>query len=297
MFKPSGIIPAMVTPFDSKEEIDEIVLRNTVRRLIAAGVHGLFCLGSNGEFFALSYEEKVKVVSIVVDETAGAVPVFAGSGAESTKETIRLTRAIKELGVTAASVITPSFLKLTQGEMIRHYKELADSVDLPILLYNIPGLTGNSLQPKSVEELSHCSSIIGIKDSSGSFDNILQYLDAASPEFAVLAGTDSLILATLMAGGTGAVAATANAVPTTVVSIYDKWKSGDYEGAELEQRKLRPIRNAFKLGTLPSVLKEMMNQLSVPVGLPRSPVNALDDKSKLQIEQIIKEWLTKEVQP
>ncbi|MBW5447052.1 4-hydroxy-tetrahydrodipicolinate synthase [Cohnella sp. CFH 77786] len=293
-FVPQGIIPALVTPFHGDEEINENALRVTVRRLIGAGVHGLFCLGSNGEFFALSYEEKIRVASIVADEAAGAVPVFAGSGAESTRETIRLTRVMKELGVSAASVITPAFLKLTQAEMVRHYQELAAAVDLPILLYNIPSLTGNSLSPQSVGELSRVPSIIGIKDSSGAFDNILGYLDAsASSDFAVLAGTDSLILSTLMAGGTGAVAATANVAPETVVAIYEKWRSGDYEGAEREQRKLRPIRSAFKLGTMPSVLKEMMNALGVPAGWPRAPVNELGESARQQVLKVVQEFQSK----
>jgi 4-hydroxy-tetrahydrodipicolinate synthase len=259
--------------------------------MVKAGCHGIFCLGSNGEFFSLSQEEKVKVARIAVEEAKGRIPVYAGTGGNSTKETIELTKQMEEVGVTAVSVITPYFVKLSQDELQQHFELIAEAVKLPIILYNIPGLTGNSLSPGTVMKLAHKENIVAIKDSSGSFDTILQLLEATSEDFTVLVGTDSLILPTLMAGGGGAIAATANFMPEVVVSIYEKWREGDFEGAEQEQRKLRTLRNAFPKGTLPSVLKESLNGIGLQVGVPRLPVKPLTEKAKQEVQEIVQNYI------
>ncbi|WP_223701197.1 4-hydroxy-tetrahydrodipicolinate synthase [Sutcliffiella deserti] len=290
MFKPYGIIPALVTPFTAEGDVNEPVLRKLVGNMIDAGCHGIFCLGSNGEFFSLSQEEKVKVAQIAVEEANGKIPVYAGTGANSTKETIELTKQMEEVGVTAVSVITPYFVKLSQDELQQHFKLIAEAVNLPIILYNIPGLTGNSLSPATVIKLADMENIVAIKDSSGSFDNVLQLLEASRDNFTVLVGTDSLILPTLMAGGGGAIAATANFMPKVVVSIYEKWQAGDIEGAEQEQRKLRALRNAFPKGTLPSVLKESLNGIGLQVGDPRLPVKPLSEKAKKEVQEIVQDY-------
>lgn len=153
-------------------------------------------------------EEKVEVARIVVDEADGRLLVYAGAGCINTAESIRLARELEAVGAIALSVITPYFLTFSQRELIDHYRQLADSTSLPIVLYNIPARTGNMLQPQSVAELAQVPNIAGIKDSSGVYDNILQYIERAGDDVAVLAGTDSLILSTLMAGGKGAIAST-----------------------------------------------------------------------------------------
>lgn len=291
MLQPSGIIPAMVTPFDDNYEIDESALRQLTRRLIRAKVDGLFCLGTNGEFFSLTFEEKLRVAEIVMEEAQGKLPVYVGAGCASTKETAELAVRLERMGVDALSVITPYFLTYTQAELLGHFREVADACGLPVLLYNIPARTGNSLQPQTVKELSQVPNIVGIKDSSGSFDTILQYIELSGPDFAVLAGTDSLILPTLMAGGHGAIAATANVFPETVKSIYEKWQQGDLEEAELQQRKLRALRSAFALGTLPSVLKEAMCMIGLPAGHSRLPVQPLHAAAKAELRKVMDRYL------
>ncbi|QGH33505.1 4-hydroxy-tetrahydrodipicolinate synthase [Gracilibacillus salitolerans] len=287
MFKPEGIIPALVTPFDEKGAVDEGALRTLIDNVIDGGCHGIFSLGSNGEFFSLSATEKLQIAKVAVDQAQGRVPVYVGTGCNSTRETIELTNQMEEIGVSAVSVITPYFVKHSQDELITHYKNIANETNLPIILYNIPGLTQNALTPETVAVLSNVDRIVAIKDSSGSFDNVLQYMDAVDNKFSVLVGTDSLILSTLMAGGSGAIAATANLLPKTVVSIYEKWKEKDYTGAAQEQLKLGPIRFVFKKGTLPSVLKEALNQSGVPVGAPRLPVTSVSAQVEAEIIDII----------
>ena len=295
MLKPAGIIPAMITPFDDKQNINESALRLFVRRFIAANVHGLFCLGTNGEFFTMTIEEKLRVAEIVIEEAQGRVPIYVGAGCVGTQETAQLAARLEQMGADALSIITPYFLTFTQQELIGHFRTVAEATKLPILLYNIPARTGNTLSPRTVMELSKVPNIVGIKDSSGSFDNILQMLELCEPDFAVLAGTDSLILPTLMAGGNGAIAATANVFPEVVSSIYDLWLQGKLEEAELSQRKLRALRSAFSLGTLPSVLKEVMNILGLPAGEPRLPIQPITPTAKTELRIMMDQYLSEGV--
>jgi 4-hydroxy-tetrahydrodipicolinate synthase len=144
-----GIIPAMVTPFDRDEQLNEPALKEMTVRFVQAGVHGLFCLGTNGEFFSLTFDEKVRVAEIVAEASEGKLPVYAGAGCTSTAETIRLAQRLEAVGVQALSVITPYFLTYTQEELFRHFAQVAEATTLPIVLYNIPARTSNALQPKT----------------------------------------------------------------------------------------------------------------------------------------------------
>lgn len=198
-----GIIPPIVTPMNEDESVNEKELRNQVNRQIKGGIHGLFPFGTNGEGYILNEKEKEEVLSIVIDETKGRVPVYAGTGCISTKDTIRQSQMAESLGADVLSIITPSFAAASQNELYDHYKAVAEAVDMPIVLYNIPARTGNALAPATVAKLSKIPNIVGAKDSSGNFDNMLQYIEQTrdSKDFAVLSGNDSLILWNLLAGG------------------------------------------------------------------------------------------------
>jgi 4-hydroxy-tetrahydrodipicolinate synthase len=289
MIKLDGIIAAMITPMKENEEIDLIALRVLVNRLISAGVHGLFCLGTTGEFYALTSEEKELIIKTVLEESNGRVPVYAGTGGTSTREVISLTKKIQGMGIEAVSVITPYFISPSQEELYLHYKAISEAVDIPIILYNIPMRTGVHIEPQTVARLSKLPNIIGIKDSSGKFENIKSYLEMSDNDFQVLAGTDSLILDTLEAGGTGAIAATANVIPELVVSIYDNFKQGKIDESRVAQNKLNPLRNAFRLGTAPGVLKEAANIIGIPAGPSRMPVTRLKGSELEELEEIIRQ--------
>ena len=198
-----GIIPPIVTPMNEDESVNEKELRNQVNRQIKGGIHGLFPFGTNGEGYILNEKEKEEVLSIVIDETKGRVPVYAGTGCISTKDTIRQSQMAESLGADVLSIITPSFAAASQNELYDHYKAVAEAVDMPIVLYNIPARTGNALAPATVAKLSKIPNIVGAKDSSGNFDNMLQYIEQTrdSKDFAVLSGNDSLILWNLFGRG------------------------------------------------------------------------------------------------
>lgn len=283
-----GIVPAMITPMDEHEEINEQGLRDLTETLINKGVHGLFALGTNGEFFSLANDEKVRVASIVKDQAAGRVPVFAGTGGYTTRGVMELNQQMADVGVDGLSIITPYFNGATQAELITHYERIAEATNLPILLYTIPAKAGVTLTVESVEKLSKTPNIRAIKDSGGDFDRLVQLIRLRRDDFAVFTGTDSMILWTLMAGGDGAVAATTNAVPDVVMTIWNAWKAGDFEAAREAQEKLRPLRNAFGLGTMPSVLKTAADLLGMPAGPARSPVQALTPEALEKLKQAIK---------
>ncbi|WP_180827283.1 4-hydroxy-tetrahydrodipicolinate synthase [Bacillus sp. UMB0728] len=285
-----GIITAMLTPFKEDQTIDEAAARKQVNRLIDEGISGLFILGTNGEFFSLSMDEKVQFARIVVDEVKGRIPVCAGTGAISTAEVIELTRRMEEAGVDSVSVITPYLMTLSQQELVNHYKKVASATSLPILIYHMPGRTNNRLSPETVAELSRVENIVGIKDSTGDFDQILQFIRATDDDFAVYSGADPLILWTLMAGGQGAIAATSNMYPKLVVSIYDHWKNGDLDKAREAQEKLRSIRDASSMASTPAVFKKAMELLGHPVGPPRDPVEPVTQAVEEKLKEIMKAY-------
>ncbi|MCB8889215.1 4-hydroxy-tetrahydrodipicolinate synthase [Vreelandella malpeensis] len=287
-FEFRGIVPALITPLDEHEEIDEQGLRELTETLIKKGVHGLFALGTNGEFFSLTDDEKVRVATIVKDQAAGRVPVYAGTGGYTTRGVIELNRRMEEVGVDGLSIITPYFNGATQAELILHYQRIAEATPLPILLYTIPAKAGVTLTIDSVAKLSEIPNIRAIKDSGGDFDRLVQLIRLRRDDFAVFTGTDSMILWTLMAGGDGAVAATTNAVPDVVMTIWNAWQAGDMETAREAQEKLRPLRNAFALGTMPSVLKTAATLLGMPAGPARSPVQALTPEALEKLKQVLK---------
>ena len=172
-----GVIVPILTPMREDGTINSEELVNQIERLIDAGIHGIFVLGTNGEGYILDEDEKTEVIRVAVNTVNGRVPVYAGTGCVSTRDTVRMSRKAKELGADVLSIITPSFAAASQEELIRHYETVAKTVDMPILLYNIPARTGNALAPATVQKLSQVPNIIGVKDSSGNFDNILQYIE------------------------------------------------------------------------------------------------------------------------
>lgn len=275
-----GIIPAMVTPFDRQGKVSEDGLRKLVEHLMESGVHGLFPMGSQGEFYALEKEEKKKIMEIVLDQVEGKVPIYAGTGAITTKETIALTRMAKDVGVDAVSIITPFFVSPTQDELYEHYLAVAKSTSLPILLYNNPGRTGVSLSADLVVRLSQADNIVGIKDSSGDMTLTAEYIRRTGSHFSILAGRDTLIYGTLLYGGKGAIAATANVAPKLAVEIYEAYVKGDTERAKKAQAGLAPLRLAFSLGSFPVVIKDALGLIGIEVGTTRAPVRSLSENKR-----------------
>lgn len=288
-FTVRGIIPALVTPFDKEGKISEDGLRKLVDYLIEGGVHGLFPVGSQGEFYALEKQEKRKVLEIVLDQTKGKVPVYAGTGAITTKETITLTKMAEDIGVDAVSIITPFFISPTQNELYEHYLAIAKSTNLPILLYNNPGRTGVDLSADLLVRLAKVDNIVGIKDSGGDMTLTAEYIRRTSNDFSVLAGRDTLIYGTLLYGGKGAIAATANVAPKLVVEIYEAYVRGDLEQAKKAQAGLAPLRLAFSLGSFPVVIKDALELIGIKVGTTRAPIKSLNKDKQEMLRDVLQQ--------
>ena len=286
----NGIISAMLTPLNDDESINEAELRNQVNRQIKAGVAAVFCLGTNGEFYAFDKEEKKKIIDIVVDEADNRVPVLAGTGCITTSETIELTDYAKDAGVSAVSVISPYFAGISQEGLYQHFSTVADECRMPVIMYNIPARTGVNIHYETVKRLADNPYIVGIKDSSGNFDNTLIYIEETPSDFIVLCGNDSLILWTLMAGGNGGISGVTNIFPEHMVSIYKKFAEGDFEGAKKAQDQIRCIRDCFTGYNPNSVVKRAAALLGYPVGPARSPFDIDDEKLDNKLLNAFKEF-------
>jgi 4-hydroxy-tetrahydrodipicolinate synthase len=288
-FQPKGIIPAMVTPFTPDGKINVGALRKLTNYLIDGGVHGLFPVGSQGEFYALTFDEKKTVIETVVEETRGRVPVYAGTGAITTREAIALTRMAEAAGVSAVSVLTPYFIHPNENELFEFYSAVAKSTRLPVLLYNNPGRTGVNISANFVVRASKIENIVGVKDSSGDLTLTAEFIRRTDKGFSVLAGRDTLIYGTLCYGGKGSIAATANVAPKILVEIYEAFMAGDMKRSLEAQFRLAPLRLAFDLGTFPVVIKEALNLLGIDAGVGIAPVGGIKPEAKEELKKILKE--------
>ncbi len=286
-----GIICAMITPLDENQNINPKATCELIDYLIDKGVYGLFILGTNGECHVLTNDEKVEFAQIVINHTNNRVPVFVGTGGNSTNEVIKLSKRMEQIGASALSVITPYFVPPTQEELIEHYKAIAASVNLPILMYNMPGKTGINIEPESVAELAKVKNIVGIKDSGGKLDNMKAYLEVTKgQDFGVFSGSDSLILDILKAGGQGAVAATANFLAEIDVAIYNNFVKGDLEAAKKAQDSIEELRRILKFGTIPSVIKETVTLNGIDVGPARLPATMPSGEKLEEIKAVVENY-------
>ena len=290
-FVPKGIIPAMVTPLDDQGHINEGALRKLTNHLIDGGVHGLFPVGSQGEFFSLTFEQKKEAIRIVVDETRDRVPVYAGTGAVTTREAIETTKMAQDLGVSAVSAITPYFLVPSQRELIAHYTAVAKACPkLPILLYSNPDRTQVPFPTSTVLELAAVENIVGIKDSSGDMSLTAEYIRLTrGMDFHVLMGRDTLIYAALCYGAKGSICATGNVDPRVPVEIYEAFLAGDHQRALEAQYRLAPLRIAFGLGTFPVVIKEALNMIGIEAGPAVPPVGPMTRENREKLRKILME--------
>jgi 4-hydroxy-tetrahydrodipicolinate synthase len=289
---PRGIIPPLVTPFKEDEDLDLRRLQWLIDWQIGSGVDAIFVLGTTGEFYALDEAEKQAVTVTAVAHCHGRVPVWVGVAAESTREVLRLTQMAQREGADGVSVLTPYFIKPNQHELYDHFRRVADSTFLPVVLYNNPATcAGLSIEPATVARLvQNHPNIVGIKDSSGDLQNTIELLRVTPADrFSVLNGRDTLILSALQMGAQGAIPATANIAPELCVGIYQSFRRGDWEQARQYQARLHPIRMAMSLGTGNGVVKEAMTLLGRCCGPNRRPVAPLSEDKRHLLAQILEQ--------
>ena len=269
-----GVLTAIVTPFDAAGAVCPDRLRRQVRRQMQFG-NGIFCNGTNGEFFVLNMEEKLLVTQTCVDEVAGKAPVVAHIGENSTATTIRLGKDVAAMGVDAVSVITPSFVPLRQNELIHHYTAIADAVPVPVFLYNIPARTGNTIEPATAATLARHPNIVGIKDSAGSYESLKGFLDAVKdiPDFDVLSGPDHLAHQGFLEGCSACISGLANVCPEGVSLIWKHFRDGNVEKSKAAQDFISGLRkDLYAVCFAPAAVKKATALLGEDVGDSRYPI-------------------------
>ena len=291
-----GVLTAVVTTFDDAGEFCPTRMKRQVQRQIACG-NGVFCNGTNGEFFVLNTEEKLRVTQTCVDEVAGKVPVVAHIGEISTQTAIQLGQDVARMGVTAVSVITPYFVPLKQNELIAHYTAIADAVPVPVYLYNIPGRTGNTIEPATARKLAEHQNIVGIKDSAGSYESLSGFLEAAKgmAGFSVLSGPDHLAHQGFLDGCAACISGLANFAPEGVSLIWKHFQAGNIEKSFLAQEFISALRKElYAIAFAPAAVKKATAMLGEAVGNSRYAVHfSAEDIAKLN--EIVKKYGSEKV--
>ncbi|WP_069998653.1 4-hydroxy-tetrahydrodipicolinate synthase [Cellulosilyticum sp. I15G10I2] len=290
-FIPKGVIPPIITPLTDDGQLNEKVFRQLINHFIDSGVHGLFPLGTTGEFYAFNNEEYRRILEITVEETKGRVPIYGGANHITTRGTIELVKICEEVGVDAVSVLTPMFVSQTQDELYAFFETIAKSTTLPIIMYNNKPKTNVTIEPETAARLAEIDNIVGIKDSTGDMTNAAEYirLTRHNDNFHVLMGRDTLIHAGLCYGATGAIASCANVAPKVAVDIYNKYVEGDLKGSLEAQFIFAPLRIACNMGTFPAVIKEGLIQQGFEVGKCLEPIAELSADQKAKLNRVLKE--------
>lgn len=280
-----GIVPAVITPFHEDERIDFSAWQDHLDFLIGSGVHGLFVLGGQGEFFALTEEERSVAARFCAQAVARRLPVYANVGAVTTAETIRLAQKAEADGVDYLVVVTPYYLRPSADELVEHYVAVCASVQIPVFAYNIPERTGVELTPEVLRRVvERCPNFAGLKDSGGRVELIPEWRRAG---LQVFMGRDHLILDGLRMGASGAVTACANVIPRAFVDLYQAYQAGNLDEAGRLQRLVEPLRQAFSLGTFPVVVKEAMNLAGLRGGRCRRPVGSLTEEARKKLQSVL----------
>lgn len=286
---PSTAFVALVTCFDEEERLDLDATRAQVRRQIAAG-NAIMTAGTNGDFTALTYDERVALVEAVADEVQGRVPVFANAGAPATFETVMLAREFDRIGIDGIAVITPYFIATTQDGLERHFTRVADAVETPVYLYDIPARTQNHIEPETARRLAAHGNIRGIKDSGGAQETLAAYLAVGreTEGFEVYSGPDQLVLWSLENGAAGCISGLGNVMPETLAGIVSAFDAGDMEAARAHQERFTAFRtDLYALGYPPALVKRALWCMDPSVGASRQPALLPDPDQDAAIRAIL----------
>ncbi|MFC4551669.1 MULTISPECIES: 4-hydroxy-tetrahydrodipicolinate synthase [Halorussus] len=284
----SGVFPAMTTPFRTDDSIDFEQLRTDARRLEAAGVDGLVPVGSTGESATLSHDEHVEVVEAVTDVVD--VPVIAGSGSNSTREAVELSRRSAEAGADALLLISPYYNKPEPEGMERHYRTVADEVDVPQIIYNVPSRTGRNIAVETAASLAEHDNVVGYKAASGDLGRIGEVIERTRDrDFSVLSGDDFLTLPMLSLGASGTISVAANVEPERTTALVGAARSGDFETAREVHEELAPLFRALFSETNPIPVKEAMELRDYGPAHLRSPLTRLSEEHRAELAGILAE--------
>jgi 4-hydroxy-tetrahydrodipicolinate synthase len=281
---------ALVTCFNDDETVNYAATRAQVRRQVAAG-NNIMCAGTNGDFSALTFEEKVRLTAEVVEEIGGRAKIIVNAGMPATFETVLLAREFERIGVDGIAVITPFFIACTQDGLIRHFSTVADAVSTPVYLYDIPARTQNHIEPETARTLAAHGNIKGIKDSGGAQDTLAAYLAIGRevPGFEVYSGPDNLVLWSLQNGAKGCISGLGNVMPEVLAAIVQGFNGGDTAAAERAQAVFAAVRaDLYGLGYPPALTKRALYLMDPSVGASRQPALLPDPEQDARIAELLK---------
>lgn len=284
-----GLFTAIVTPFDRKENLDIEGLKRNIDFQIENGVNGIVPVGTTGESATLSEEEHKRIVEISIDHVNGRCLVIAGTGSNNTTEAIEYTKHARDSGADAALLITPYYNKPTQEGIYQHYRKIAETVDIPMILYTVPGRTMVNIEPQTTERLSKIQNIIGIKDASGSLDQVTREIQLCGKDFTVLSGDDSMNFPIISLGGKGAISVVSNIVPELMRESIWAALDGNLKKARELHYTLYPLFKVMFIETNPAPLKAAMQMMGLAAGEPRLPLVPVSSESREKIRKVLAE--------
>lgn len=285
-----GVFTALVTPFRNGE-LDEKALKKLIEFQLAGGVDGIVPCGTTGEAPTLSYEEHERVIELTVKYVKGKVPVIAGTGSNSTKEAIELTRSAKKLGADMCLLTTPYYNKPTQEGLLRHFLEIAQSVPVPLVLYNIPGRTGVNMTPETIAQLARTKNIVGIKEAAGSLTQVSDIYRLTKGRFAILSGDDNLFLPMMSVGAVGVISVFSNIMPRELKTLYRAFMvEQDTAKALKVHTKLMPVFQAMFIETNPIPVKEALYRMGMIAREYRLPLCPMSEKNAAFLKGLLGEY-------
>ncbi len=274
-----GSAVALVTPFDKNGEVNFYMLKKLIDYQIACGTKAIVLLGTTGESATITFEEREKIIKFCVCLVSKRVPVCIGTGSNSTKTAIKLSKQAEELGADGVLVVTPYYNKCNKRGLISHFRQIAKSIKIPVILYNVPSRTGVNMLPETIKELSKIKNIVGIKEASGNISQIQTLLSILPSNFAVFSGDDSLTLPIILLGGRGVISVTANCYPELVSNMCDFAIKNDYFNAKRISRYLFKINKALFADVNPMCVKFYLGLIGFDVGGCRMPLTAPCDEA------------------
>ena len=284
----TGVGTALVTPFTASGDLDERAVRRLARRQIDAGIHFLAPCGTTGENPTLSLAERLRIVEILVDEAAGTAPVLAGAGGYDTKAIIHLAGEMRKAGASGLLSVTPYYNKPTQEGLYQHFRAIADSTPLPIIVYNVPGRTGVNVEPATLARLAAIPNIAGVKEASGNITQMCEVCNAVPDRFLVLSGDDAITLPLMAIGGRGVISVASNEVPAEMVRMVEAAERGDFAAARAVHRRMLPLMQVNFIESNPVPVKAAMAAMGLLDEAYRLPMCPPKAESREKILKVLK---------
>jgi 4-hydroxy-tetrahydrodipicolinate synthase len=285
----TGCGTALVTPFTRTGSLDEAAVRRLAVRQIDAGIHFLVPVGTTGESPTLTPAERVRIVELLVDEVRGRVPILAGAGGYNTKEVIQAAAEMKAVGADGLLSVTPYYNKPTQEGLYQHYRALAESTTLPIILYNVPGRTGCNMEPSTVTRLAAIANIVGIKEASGNMAQICEVCRSVPPEFIVVSGDDVMTVPMMAVGARGVISVASNQIPAEMSQMVEVAERGDFAGARAIHERIMPLMQINFIESSPGPVKSAMAMMGLIEETYRLPLVPPRLESKEKINRVLKD--------